>query len=103
MAKKNAAKKAPTVEGILSTPEFVDELPVKRFEKTSKYILALVPLLKRKNKWALIATFEKGSTANGIASFLRREPANLPGDGKWDFATRGLEEGKYGLYAMYLG
>lgn len=94
------AKRTPIVSNILKTPKFVDDLPTKNVEKTSKYVEILVPLKKHKNKWAMIATFEKGSAANGVASYLRQFPAVLPG--KFEFAVRKLEE-EYGLFAKFVG
>lgn len=93
---------AKKVDGLLSRPQFVKDLPIKRHEKTDKYSIALKPLLSHKKAWALVATFAKSSTANTIASMLRKDRALLPGNGNFEFAVRGLEDGS-GLYAQFLG
>jgi len=93
-----AKKSVKNTDGILSKPVAFDELPTKKFEKTSKYIDALSAVTKKK-QWFLIAEFDKTTQASGIAQFLRRSQANLP-KGAWDFATRTLDSGKVGLFAQ---
>lgn len=96
--KKVVRKRSDNTAGILSKPQEFDDLPTKKFEKTSQYIAPLYDISK-KGKWYLIAEFEKSSQANGIAQFLRKSPAQLP-KGNWDFATRTLDSGKVGLFAQ---
>lgn len=95
MAKKNAI-----VSNFLKSPKFFDELPTKTFEKTSKYV-EILDAVKKSKKWALIATFDKSSAANGVAGYLRKYPAILPG--RFEFATRNLGDEGTGLFAKFVG
>jgi len=90
--------KQKNTDGILARPVAVDELPAKKFEKTSKYIDALSMITKKK-QWYLVADFDKPTQAASIAQFLRRSQASLP-KGAWDFATRTLDNGRSGLFAQ---
>jgi len=92
MAKKRLIKQK---TNILNKPQFVDEPPSKRYEKTSAYREALMPLLKHKNKWALIARFSNTQSAGAAAAFLRK-------DERFDVIARSLEDGA-GLYARFKG
>ena len=94
MAKKKLTSKKQTIS-ILKKPEFVVEPPSKRYEKTSVYREALLPLLKHKNKWALIARFSSTQSAGAAAAFLRK-------DERFDVIARSLEDGA-GLYARFKG
>ena len=94
MAKKKLTRAA-KVTNILKKPEFVIEPPSKRYEKTSAYREALMPLMKHKNKWALIARFSNTQSAGAAASFLRK-------DERFDVIARSLEDGA-GLYARFKG
>jgi hypothetical protein len=96
--KKKTTKRSNNVDGIFTKPVEIGELPVKKFEKTSKYIDALAGITK-KGSWFQIAEFEKGSQANGIAQFLRKSADQLP-KGNWVFATRTQDNGKVGLFAQ---
>lgn len=96
------ATKKTVEQNILTKPVLYEDLPSKSYEKGSKYAEALTPLRKHKNKWYLVAKFEKSTAANGIAGYLRREPSLLP-PGKWDFATRKVDDKTTGLFAKFLG
>lgn len=89
-----AKKKLNDVE-LLKKPEFVDEPPSKRYEKSSAYRNLLTPLLKHKGKWALIARFSSTQAAGAAAGFLRK-------DERFEVAARSLEDGA-GLYARFKG
>ena len=96
------------------TDDIVWEEPPTREHKggpTNKWIPILEPLMKHPKRWARVEiTWDK--QAHAIARNLRRAVGGkgsyrIP-PGKWEFVARRLPteispEGKYGIYARYLG
>lgn len=103
MSKKPEVKRRNVshVDGILDKPRFVEDLPTKTFTKGSKYAAALTPLLKHKNKWAVIAEFSNARSANSAAVYLRANPSFY--EGKYEFSVRTADGDKGELYARYIG
>jgi hypothetical protein len=93
---------APRKSNLLPAPRFVKDLPGQTRARSSEYINALKPLVKHRNKWAIIAEFQSARHANGIASYLRKDPKALPGSGRFEFSTRTIDDQGV-LFAKYLG
>lgn len=67
-----------------------------------KWIRLLTPLMDHPKRWALVDTKPSGKTAATAAMNLRRGVSRHP-EGRWEFASRKLEDGHSGVFARYLG
>lgn len=54
------------------------------------------------NVWKRVAAFNARSTATGTANDLRQGRRGMP-SGKWEIRTSRMDDGRHGLYAMFLG
>lgn len=77
--------------------EFKDPPPAGRAGR--RWTTILVPLLKHKGRWAMVATFDTPEGAQGAQSNCNKRKVRIPEpDHIWEFAARGCE-----LYAIYRG
>ncbi len=63
--------------------------------RSSAWYGILEQVMVRPGSWAMIRSFEKSSQAGSAAGHLRHD-AVKPGDGSWEFTSRGED-----LYAKY--
>ena len=66
-----------------------------------KWVVLLQPLIARPEKWARVAELESRTSASSLAAALGGR-TKTP-SGRWEFTSRSLAEGRYAVYARYLG
>lgn len=97
--KSNATRESVTV---FDKPKTFSELPGKRFEKSDRYFKALSAIKAAKGKWGMVAEFESPGSAAVAVQQLKKGNYDIP-EGRFEYASRTLENEKGALFAKYLG
>lgn len=70
----------------------------------SEMITNLHRAVDHPNEWCRIAAYEKRVSASAVASELRsHKRAKTRPAGRWEFKSSAMDDGRTGVYAMYLG
>lgn len=86
---------------------FEEPATLTRNGNSRNYREVLSGLVQYPEQWARIATFERPSSANTTAASLnsnnKKQNRNVVPEGRWEFTSRKLQDGRGGVYARYMG
>lgn len=86
---------------------FEEPATLTRNGNSRNYQEVLSGLIQYPEQWARIATFEKSTSANATAASLSKKNKqgnrNVVPEGRWEFTSRKLQDGRGGVYARYMG